>query len=633
MPSLPREDFHDAGAVLVVDGEVVAALEEERIDRLKHSNYFPSNAIRSCLSTESLTFGDVDIVAYFFAESYVDHQLRREYLRNPKLQIRSARELLTDNCREEFGTAPPKVAFVQHHLAHAESAFAHSGYEETLVAILDGNGENESTSIFQASGKSLTPLRAYPISLSVGHLYSGAIRLLGYKRFDEYKAMGLAPYGDRRRFRELFGSLYELKSDGEYDLDLRQVHTRFLDAGFEPRRSLGPFTQDHADFAAALQDAVETIVLHILEYWQTATSMENLCVAGGVGHNATLNGRVASSGLFEKVFVHPASHDAGAAVGAALNVSKRHGRTGRKKLRHVSWGPGLDSEAMKSSLHRWRNFIQYEVTHNAVEDAASMLAQGDIIGWVHGRSEFGPRALGNRSLLADPRPLENRTRINEVIKKREDFRPFAPAVLEGSAQEYFEIPYSADTAEFMSFVVDVRPAYRNLLAAVTHTDKSARVQVVRKADNEVFWTLISAFESRTGIPVLLNTSLNSYAEPIVQGASDAIRVLMATSLETVFLENYVVRKTSDLRNNLTLLRGRLLPGTIVSEEIFTSGRSTEIRYVVRNEFRGIEHHVPYGVYAVLVKDTRPDKPGSDYELVASDLVRLWERRAIDLEPL
>src|SRR5262249_21513820 len=348
-------------------------------------------------------------------------------------------------------------------------------------------------------------------------LYLGATRHLGYRFGDEYKVMGLAPYGDPHAYRNVFESIYTLEEKGDYSLapgavaEYESVNYSAFVNGLQPRRRGDNFTQQHTDFAAALQNTLETIVLHVVQYWSKSTGIPNLCFGGGVAHNCSLNGVILRLGLFSDVFVHPASHDAGAAEGAALTVVHQCGRSPRRAVRLISAsvGPTLGSAAdIAQMLNCWSSLIEVEPQDDVVDKAARLLAKGHVLGWAQGASEFGPRALGNRSIIADPRPKENQTRINSMVKKRESFRPFAPVVTPEAASTYFEIPETRANYDFMSFVVKVREERCAELGAVTHVDQTARLQVINPAGNERFYRLVQRFGEITGTPVLLNTSFN-----------------------------------------------------------------------------------------------------------------------------
>ena len=536
--------FHDSAAVLVEDGEVVSAIEQERLDRIKHSNRFAADAIRFCLEDRGLELEDLDGIAYYSRERPVDWMVGTHMLWNPWLDpVWDGRSLIVELFRRHFGRGidPAKLSFVDHHTAHAMSASAMAPFDESLVITLDGQGNGLSGTVFTGARQRLKLLREIPHSQSLGDLYTNAIGLLGYRQFDEYKVMGLAPYGDPSRFRDLFSTLYTLGSGGAFQIHRERIAS-LLSIG-PPRRQGEPFTQVHKDFAAALQEALETVVFHHVEHYRQATGARYLTLAGGLAHNCTLNGKLLRSGRFEDIFVQPASHDAGCALGAALCLYHEHApeEPGRP-LRNLYWGrPAGDTEEIAAELDAWSDFVEHRPLDDPYEGAARLLADGAVIGWVQGRSEFGPRALGNRSILADPRPAENKDRINEMVKKREGYRPFAPAVLEERVHHFFDVP-EAKPFPYMVFVVPVREDARETLRAITHVDGTSRIQTVARDDNEEFWRLIEAFGRITGVPVLLNTSFNNHREPIVDSVRDAIVCFLTTGLGYLVVGDRLVEK-------------------------------------------------------------------------------------------
>ncbi|WP_036019591.1 carbamoyltransferase [Bradyrhizobium sp. WSM1743] len=542
-PELPNTFLHDGAAVLVRDGRVIAAVEEERLNRVKHSNKFPSNAIRYCLSSAGVELGEIDRIAFYATEAYCNAMLERQFVSRPvELNAKLlARHLLA----QVFGTDvdASRVSFVNHHEAHAASAFAMSGFEQSLIFAVDGGGDFCSGLLAVGSGTEITQLASFPESDSLGLFYLETIRYLGYGLFDEYKVMGLAPYGDPAPYRELFAQFYELLDNGGYRLHLDRIGPALI-RNIEIRRKGMPFTQQHRDVSATLQEALERIIFHILRHHREATGMTRLCLAGGVAHNCTVNGKLLYSGLFEDIFVQPAAHDAGCALGAALMMSNELGRPApRERLRDVYWGPGLGTEqAVEHELNAWSGHLDIRRSDDIAASAADWMANGAVIGWVQGRSEFGPRALGNRSILADPRPAENKNRINAMVKKREGYRPFAPSVLEEDASEFFELPGGKREFPFMNFVVRVREAHHSVLGAVTHVDGTARLQTVSRNSNPAYWDVINAFKNRTGIPVLLNTSFNNNAEPIVDSVADAIVTFLTTDLDGLVVGPFLVSK-------------------------------------------------------------------------------------------
>jgi carbamoyltransferase len=386
------------------------------------------------------------------------------------------------------------------------------------------------------------------------------IALLGYVFTEEYKVMGLAPYGNPARFRRAFRDIYALLPQGDFLLRWDLIGT--LNKLVPARKRQDPLEQIHADLAAALQETLEDIVLHVVRYFRELTGNTRLCLAGGVAHNCSLNGKLLYTGLFDDIFVHPASHDAGCAIGAGVypfllgNGFRVSGvppilsipvATGDSpsyvgdELRTVYWGSDIGSEEIiQATLSEWHEFVHFEAVRDIAARTATMISKGAVVGWVQGRSEFGPRALGNRSIVADPRKAENKDIVNAMVKKREAYRPFAPAILEEYVHDYFDLPVEKNRFPFMTFVVRVRPEKQELLRATTHVDGTARIQTVCREDNPRFWQLIDAFRVITGVPVLLNTSFNNNHEPIVDSVEDAIVSFLTTGLTHLVLGDTLV---------------------------------------------------------------------------------------------
>lgn len=635
LPDAHPAFFHDAAACIVEDGVVLAAVEEERVSRDKHTNRFPLGAARECLDIAGLGLRDVDGFAYFFDEAFTDREFALEALHRPELPIESCRELVANRLSEDFGgtVETEKVVGIRHHDTHAATAYFHSGYESALVVVMDGNGEDESLSIFEGRGGALRLLHRAPRAASLGHYYTVLTRLIGYGDFDEYKVMGLAPYGNPDRYSELFDQLIELSEEGEYRLDVATMAGTVLDGGIRPRRSGQEMEAEHRDLAAAGQRALERVVLHVVGHWAKVTGFRRLCLAGGVAQNTSMNGRLANAGLFDAVYVHPAAHDGGAAIGAALLLGQRGGDE-PAVLPHAYLGRDIGTEQdIASVLERWSAHVEWTRPENLAAATADVLAAGGVVGWAQGRAEFGPRALGNRSILADPRPAENRDRVNRLIKQREGYRPFAPVVAEADAGRFFEMPDCAADFSYMGFVMPVRPERRADLGAVTHVDGSARVQVLRPDANPPLAGLIEEFGRRTGVPVLLNTSFNNYAEPIVHTPEDAVICLLTTGLSALVVGPYVVTRRNEGEIPISTLRVGLMPHC---EVVTTASAVGERRTVVRRRTNKrhsltVEEQVGRLVADGGVLDTS-GVPSSLRDTAVADLRRLWDRRLIRVSP-
>ncbi|MDP2320786.1 MAG: carbamoyltransferase C-terminal domain-containing protein [Acidobacteriota bacterium] len=545
----PIDFAHDAAAVLVQDGVIAAAIEEERLNRIKHTNKAPANAVRFCLEQAGIGLEDVDHFGYYATEPFLDEFFLRYHLDHPHLgTFKGTRAILQDAFERDFGHRPDadRFHFISHHMAHAVSAFAVCGHEDSLVLSMDGVGESVSTMVLDGRGKSLNVLAAKPQHYSLGNYYTRAIGFLGYRIYDEYKVMGLAPYGDPSRFREVFNEFYALLPGGDYVIYNERVLN--LHRTLPPRRRGEPFTQLHKDIAAALQESLEAIVFHILRHQQDVTGHENLALAGGVAQNSSMIGKLWKSGLFRDIFVQPAADDAGCAIGCALAVAHQvTPALPKTRLAHTFWGTDAGSaESIEATLSGWSAFLDFKRMADPFAETAALLADGAVAGWVQGRTEFGPRALGNRSIIADPRLAAHKDTINAMIKKREGYRPFAPSVLEERAGDFFEVPPDQGRFPFMSSVLQVREEWRESLGAITHVDGSARLQTVSRDTNPRYYALIEAFGKQTGVPMVLNTSFNNNVEPIVNTAEEAIVCFLTSGLNYLVIGDYLAWKRPEL---------------------------------------------------------------------------------------
>lgn len=639
---------HDAAACLIRDGELLAAVEEERFNRIKQTTKFPIHAIRACLDTAGVSPREIGAVGHFFTEGALDTWLTGSCLNDSRLPVRSSRELLMSRLKDAVGLEVPveHLLFTQHHVAHGMSSFIRSGMREALVVVMDGQGDEHSTTIFHGKNGHLESLATYSLFQSLGFAYLANIRLLGYSLGDEYKVMGLAPYGNPETYRAMFSSLYELKDDGDFKLRRftpRELQ-RFAAHDFPPRRKGEEFTQAHKDFAAALQEALEKLAMHVLCHWADKTGLKNLCFVGGVAHNSTLNGLILKSGKFREVFIHPASNDAGTAEGAALAAASQLGESPfrQPRMRSASVGPALGTTAeIEKELIAWSDLIEFDGSADIVESAARLLAGGAVIGWAQGRSEYGPRALGNRSILADARPGDNKQRINAMIKKREAYRPFAPVVTPEAASEYFDLPQTRANYDFMSFVVNVREDRRAELGAVTHVDGSARIQIADPVANKRYCDLIRRFGELTGTPVLLNTSFNNNAEPIVQTTQDVLTCFLTTGLDFLVIDEFVVRR----RPGTSLAFDNLAPGfgpltRLIKRVRHTEEGRREVRYeICLDHARGSAAEISADLFNLLESAdgartlaALADSGGISQD-VRHELYSLWQQRFITLRPV
>ena len=575
--------YHDSAAALVADGRIVAAAQEERFSRKKHDARFPRHAVEYCLSEAGIGLRDVDYVVFYDKPFLKFERLLETYLAFAPRGFSSFRAAIPlwlkeklfqkKLLRDELARYHPdydweqRLLFSEHHQSHAASAFFASPFEEAVALTMDGVGEWATTSVGFGRGNQLEMQREIHFPHSIGLLYSAFTYYTGFKvNSGEYKVMGLAPYGEPRYAKTILDHLVDLKPDGSFRLDmsyfnyctgLTMTNGRF-DAlfGGPPRRPEDLLTQRHMDLAASIQAVTEEIVLRMTRALAAETGAENLCLAGGVALNCVANGKVARDGKFKRIWVQPAAGDAGGALGAALAAyhlykGQPRRRDGTLDAMHGSYlGPTWGDEEIAARLRaagaRFSTFDEAQLIQRAAED----LAAGKALGWFQGRMEFGPRALGARSIVADPRSPQMQKTLNLRVKYRESFRPFAPAVLAEDVGDWFEFegesPYMLMVAPVMErrrramtaaeqelFGIDKLNVPRSEIPAVTHVDYSARLQTVHRETNPRFHALISAFKGRTGCPVLVNTSFNVRGEPIVCTPEDAFRCFMGSDIEAL----------------------------------------------------------------------------------------------------
>lgn len=535
---------HDASAILLRNEVVAYAIEEERLGRIKHTNKLCSNAISTCLQAAPLAWDDLAAIVVYASERFLNNKLKQFSLYTPELSAFSdARQLYRFLFEREFGVSidTDKFYFLNHHLAHAAGSYYLSGFDKALILTIDGEGDDMSSMVIDANGKDFNVLKTKSVADSLGHFYLKVIAFLGYRDFDEYKVMGLAPYGNPAVYRDKLSRFYELLADGDYHIHADRILELY--EVLTPRKRGEAFSQVFMDLAAALQEALESIVFHVLRHYQALTGHTRLAVSGGVGQNSSMNGKILNSGLFEEVFVPSFAGDSGCAYGAAAYVAHQlQPDLPFKKVSHAYWGTPIHDEEVADALAPWKDFVLFEKLPDRSEQVSNLIIDGAVIGWVQGRSEFGPRALGNRSIIADPRVASHKETINAMIKMRESYRPFAPSVLAERVRDFFEVPGKQDEFPFMSFVLNVRPEWREQLPAITHVDGSARLQTVNKADNPRYWELIETFGRKTGIPILLNTSFNNNAEPIVDSIDDAVVCYLTSGLDYLVVGDHLITK-------------------------------------------------------------------------------------------
>ena len=559
--------YHDSAATLLEDGRIVAALQEERFTRKKHDASFPRRAVETCLRIGDCRPKDLDYVVFYektfpkferLLETYLDRWPKgiRSYLKAIPLWVKD-KLWMKENLRRELDYEGP-ILFAEHHESHAASAFYPSPFRRAAIYTVDGVGEWTTTALGRGSGGEFELLKEIRFPHSLGLLYSTFTYFLGFRvNSAEYKVMGLAPYGRPRFADRIREEIIHVDEDGAFRLNLRyfdfetgltMASNAFSDLwGRPPRRPGEPLDAFHKDLAASIQQVTEEVVLRTTRHLHRLTGEENLCMAGGVALNCVANGRILRESPFLRLWVQPASGDAGGSLGAALAVWHRF--LGGERMRDDDDGRDGQSASLLGTEYDDRSVEELLRSRSAVFDrlpdgelfdyAARRLDRGAVVGWFQGRMEFGPRALGNRSILADPRRAGMLDEVNRRVKYRESFRPFAPAVLEERAGEYFEL---GRPSPYMLLVAFVAPGGRGAIPAVTHVDGSARVQTVARDDNPRFHQLLATFDGLTGCPVLLNTSFNVRGEPIVESPADAYRCFMRTGIDLLVLNNFVLRK-------------------------------------------------------------------------------------------
>lgn len=556
---------HDCSAALLVDGQIMAFASEERFSRIKHGlnlvgrTVLPRQAIAFCLRQSGITWESVDYVAHFcdFTENAILNRidcvakqlsrvqkniLRRQYL--DVYQNSLNREVLVRQLAHLSGGIldESKIVPVRHHLAHAAGAFYSAEFREALIVTIDGYGESESSLVALGHDKTIQIIDDVSLPTSLGLLYQIVTLYLGFRSYgDEYKVMGLSSYGHRARFRHVFDELVQLRSDGKYALvgvtapDLYQVLFNY----FGTIDWTNGFSQKAADIAAALQDSLERALIHTLTYYQSELKQENLCLSGGVALNATANGVIKRSELFKRVFVQPAAADDGTSLGAALALYNQLPTTRRSTpIKHTFWGPGFSEVEVEKALAGRPSAIWHR-DDEVIVTTAKLLSEGKLVGWFQGRMEMGPRALGARSILSDPRNRLYRDRLNSKIKNRESFRPFAPSVLAEEADRFFELNKTG-ADPFMITTVQVKQGMESLIPAVVHVDTTSRIQTVTEESNPRYYRLLKEFFEITGIPLLLNTSFNQAGEPIVCSPTDALNCFLRCGLDVLVIEDYLV---------------------------------------------------------------------------------------------
>jgi carbamoyltransferase len=582
--------YHDAAAALLRDGQLVAAAEEERFSRIKHDFSFPKNAIQFCLDTAGIRGSDLDYVVFFEKPFRKFDRILATVLQTYPQSWKVFRESMItwmldklwvgSTIESELSIPKEKVLFCQHHLSHAASAFLCSPFDEAAILTVDGVGEWVTGTYGVGRGSDIRLLRQMEFPHSLGLLYSAFTAFLGFEVNEgEYKVMGMAPYG-RPRYLDKVWKVVRQNGDGSFSLDMRYFsfhhstsrtfNQRFVElfgpprpvnlqffteaSGFpkyfgDPPTNYGELcqlNQHYADIAASIQRVTEELLLNMAKHLHQETGLKRLCIAGGVGLNSVANSRMLRESGFEELFIQPAAGDGGGALGAALwAYNTLLGRPRTFKMEHAYWGREYGSGEIRSFLQ------ENNIRSTAFEDDGLLadrvvehLAQGKVVGWFQGRFEWGPRALGNRSILADARNPEMKDIVNAKIKFREPYRPFAPSVLAECAEDYFELPHAVEhhPARYMLYVVPVKKEKQSTLPAITHVDGTGRLQTVFRDQSPRYYDLIKRFGQATGVPVVLNTSSNLRGEPIVNTPANAFHSFSKSEMDCLALGNFLVEK-------------------------------------------------------------------------------------------
>ena len=591
--------YHDAAAAIIIDGEIIAAAQEERFTRIKNTKEFPINAIQFCLTEANLTLDELDAVVFYDKPLLKFERLLQTYYTFAPKGIRSFLKSIPGWLEEKlflkhtihkslasietYNKSELHILFSEHHVSHAASAFYPSPFLNAAIITIDGVGEWATTTISQGNNTQLKMLKEVNYPHSVGLLYSAITYYLGFKiNTGEYKVMGLSPYSkrDSHEVKRIFGiitsKLITIYDDGSvwlnqkyfsYNTTLRMLNENKWEQlfGFKRRNPSEAITQQHCDLAMAIQLVIEDVLLKLAHTAKELTNAENLCLAGGVALNCVANNVLRATKLFKNIYVQPAAGDAGGAIGAALalyysQLGRTRSTNGYDAMKGSYLGPSFSNETIQLRLKDKIPSFHYVDDNNLVEEISKKLAEGKIIGWFQGRMEFGPRALGNRSILADATNPRSQERVNKNIKFRETFRPFAPAVLLEDVSLYFQ---SSEEAPYMTFTTQIHERLqrnkdmsydttrslqerlaiiRSPFPAITHLDYSARVQTVNKTTNHLFWKLLKAHKDNTGHGMVLNTSFNVMNEPIVCTPEDAYTCFLSTQMDVLVLGNYIFEK-------------------------------------------------------------------------------------------
>ncbi len=583
--------YHDSAAALIINGEIIFAAQEERFTRKKHDASFPQNAINFILKEANLSLDQVDHVVFYEKPFLKFERLLETYVANAPKGFQSFRSAMPIWLREKLfqksllvkelkrfsnNFTTDKLLFAEHHISHAASAFYPSPFQEAVILTLDGVGEWATTTVSIGKGNNLEIVKEINFPHSLGLLYSAFTYYLGFKvNSGEYKVMGLAPYGAPKYKKLILDNLIDIKEDGSFFLNqsffnyatgLTMTNQRFSNLFNKPVRKSESdlLTQFHMDVASSIQSVIEEVILKMTKKLSAEYKLTNLCMAGGVALNCVANAKILKAGHFKKLWVQPAAGDAGGALGAALLTHHKEFKNPKRiskidLMKGALLGPKYNQEQIENSLLKSGAIFEVLDDDSVIRKTTKALVEGKAVGWFQGRMEFGPRALGARSIIADPRSEKMQKILNLKVKFRESFRPFAPSILRDDLNEWFDfdddspymllvsdvkknIRYKLNETENKLFGIDKLNIKRSKIPAVTHVDYSARIQTVHKETNQKYYSLISRFKEITGCPILVNTSFNVRGEPIVCTPTDAFKCFMGTQLDVLVIENYFLIK-------------------------------------------------------------------------------------------
>ena len=550
---------HDTSATLLKDGEIVCIGEEERFVRQKHTWGFPLRSIEFCLEQGGIDFNEIEYVAFSFRPSLILRRIITNTIRYFPYALSGAIKegrIWSSRCKVKKrvacifnqGIVSYRYIPVPHHLAHAASSFFISPYEKAAIISMDAVGEEVTTFLGYGEGEKIFSTHEVKFPHSLGFLYNAITIYLGFGlQGDEGKVMGLAPYGEPA-YIDFFRKIVRTNGKGNFSLDLSffdfhlsmdKIYGDKLVNVLGPVRKKGEdIKKKHKDIAASLQLRLEEVAIELAQYIREKTRIPYLCLAGGVSLNSVMNYKILKEGGFKDIFIQPAAYDGGTSLGAAL-YAYHHilGNSRRFELKEASFGPSYSDEEIEKFLKTCK--IKYRKSNEAAKETASLIAKGNIVGWFQGRSEIGPRALGYRSILADPRRADMKDLLNSHVKFREGFRPYAPSVLEEDYPVFFD---SGSPSPYMLLVCDVKKEKRHMLPAITHVDGSSRVQTVNRITNPIYYSLIEEFKKLTGVPMVLNTSFNIMGEPMVNTPQDALRCFFSSGMDALVIGNFIVEK-------------------------------------------------------------------------------------------